>query len=68
MAVLSPAKIRDGIDWLVNWLKWPTAVLSVIVLPAVGLASVKLATEIVAQPVPLFSFLGGAVAYALLWW
>ena len=68
MAVLSPAKIRDGIDRLVNWMKWPTAVLSVIALPAVGLASVKLATEIVAQPVPLFSFLGGAVAYALLWW
>jgi hypothetical protein len=68
VAVLSPAKIRDGIDRLVNWMKWPTAVLSVIALPAVGLASVKLATKIIAQPVPMFSFLGGAVAYALLWW
>jgi hypothetical protein len=61
-------RIRDGIDRLLNWLKWPTAVLSIALLPAVVPASVRLLRLVSSQPAAIAWFTAGLAGYGVLWW
>ena len=55
------------IDRLIGWLKWPGAVVALLVLPGSVGALLALLKRVLGLPVPIFPFLGGIVVYILLW-
>ena len=55
------------IDRLIDWLKWPSAVVALLALPGSVGALLALVKRVLGQPVPILPFLGGIVVYILLW-
>lgn len=60
--------VADGIDRGMALLKWPTAVVALLVLPGGLWAAWELLLSIAGDPLPMLPFLGGLVLYTLLWW
>jgi hypothetical protein len=52
----------------VNWLKWPVAVVALLLLPYSVLASFDLLKSIVSAPKPVLPLLIGLIVYVVLWW
>lgn len=61
-------QLSQHVDRVVNWLKWPAAVLAVLLLPNSVQASLELVRKIVAEPKPVLPLLGGLGLYVFLWW
>ena len=56
------------VDRIVNWLKWPVAVVAILLLPNSVLASFELVRKIVSAPKPVLPLLLGLGLYMLFWW
>ena len=56
------------VDQVANWLKWPVAVVAILLLPYSVLASFDLLKEIVSAPKPVLPLLIGLAVYVTLWW
>ena len=54
-------------DRLLNLLKWPTAIISLLLLPWAVMATFRLAARIWAEPTPVMAFTLGLVAYFAAW-
>jgi len=61
-------QLSQHVDRVVNWLKWPAAVVTVLLLPNSVLASLELVQEIVSDPKPVLPLLAGLGLYVFLWW
>ena len=59
--------IVDRIDRLINWLKWPSSIVSLVALPFVAWSLIQLTLRIPNHPWNAVTFLGGIVAFVLLW-
>jgi hypothetical protein len=62
------SRLSQHVDRVVNWLKWPVAVVAVVLLPNSVMASLDLLRRIVSEPRPVLPLLGGLVLYVVLWW
>ncbi len=60
--------ISVWIDWIFAWLKWPAALLMLVLLPGAIAAMLALLGRIAAQPATMLVFFGGLVVYGALWW
>lgn len=60
--------MADRIDRFVEAVKWPVAVVAVILLLPSAVAFFNLVLSVVTAPVAMFTFLLGATTYSLLWW
>ena len=60
-------RLSFAVDRLVGWLKWPTAAIALLLLPGIALALWELIKRVLSSPAPILPFLGGAVAYVILW-
>lgn len=60
--------LSQRIDLVVNLLKWPIAVVALLLLPYSVLASLGLLKTIVSNPKPVLPLLIGLVVYVVLWW
>lgn len=56
------------IDRLINWLKWPAAVVALTLLPGAAIAMVELLVKMITHPLPLLPFLCGFFFYGFAWW
>lgn len=56
-----------SIDRVVNWCKWPVAILALIALPLLAWAQLKLLLRVIVAPWSLLPFAVGAAAMVLLW-
>ena len=61
------SRIRDTVDSVFAWLKWPAAICSVLMLPGVVLATMRLVAEVLRHAPSMLMFLGGAAVYTLIW-
>ena len=59
--------VSDRIDTAINWLKWPVAVASVVLLLPSLQQSFGLLKSMASTPQPMLPFLGGAAVYFTLW-
>jgi hypothetical protein len=59
--------ISDRIDTFVDWLKWPVAIATVVLLVPTALACFELILLCGRLPEPILPFLGGAGLYLLVW-
>jgi hypothetical protein len=59
--------VADRIDTSINWLKWPVAVASVLLLIPSLQQSFELLKSMASTPQPIIPFLGGAALYFTLW-
>jgi hypothetical protein len=59
--------VAAGIDRILGWLKWPTALASLLLLPGLLRALVQVVRAIERDPEPTYAFLGGAIGFAILW-
>ena len=60
--------MSESIDRLLNLLKWPCAIVAVLLLPGSVLALIDLLAQVASAPMPILPFVGGFLVYALLWW
>ncbi len=61
-------RLRDGIDCCLAWLKWPVAVLAVLLIPGSVIALLGLLRDVVLNPGPMLPFLFGIGTWLVLWW
>ena len=59
--------VSCALDRFINALKWPVAVVSILILPWALMASLRLAARIWTQPTPVLAFILGLVAYSAAW-
>jgi hypothetical protein len=59
--------LSKGIDSLVGLLKWPVGVVSLICLPGLALSLASVVRAIHHSPKPIYPFIAGAAACAVLW-
>ena len=59
--------VAAGIDRVLGWLKWPTALVSLVLLPGLLHALYQILRAIQRDPAPTYAFLAGALAFAMLW-
>lgn len=55
------------IDHLINAVKWPSALISAVFLPSVVYATYGLVQDVIANPMPIVSFVIGAGIFLFLW-
>ena len=60
--------ISDRIDIFVDWLKWPVAIASLVLLAPSVLACFELLVSCGRQPETMLPFIGGAGFYLLIWY
>lgn len=60
--------LSQRVDLVVNWLKWPIAVVALLLLPYSVLATLDLLKTIISDPKPVLPLLIGLIVYAALWW
>jgi hypothetical protein len=60
-------KVSAGIDRLIQWLKWPLAIVSLVFLPGVAYALTYVVREIVRRPSPVVPLLVGAGGFLAVW-
>jgi hypothetical protein len=63
-----PASLGAFIDRVFAWIKWPIAILALLLLPSTAIALLHLAGRIVATPLPMSMFALGLAVYLALWW
>lgn len=56
------------VDRFLNALKWPVALVAVLLLPAIGVVGWRLLARVVAEPGPMLPFFAGLGLFAALWW
>ena len=61
-------RLAQHLDRLLEWLKWPAALIALLLLLPALLATWDLLRSILETPAPLLPFLAGFFAYLLLWW
>ena len=61
-------QLSQHVDRIVNWLKWPVAVVAILLVPNSILASFELVRKIVSAPKPVLPLLVGLGLYVLFWW
>jgi hypothetical protein len=59
--------IVDRIDSLINWVKWPSSIVSLVLLPLVVWSLLQLAARIPYHPWNAATFAGGIVVFVMLW-
>jgi hypothetical protein len=59
--------IVDRIDNLINWVKWPSSIVSLVLLPLVVWSLLQLAARIPYHPWNAATFAGGIVVFVMLW-
>ena len=60
--------LSQHVDLVVKWLKWPAAVVALLLLPNSGSALVELVRQVVTYPKPILPVLVGLGGYIVLWW
>ncbi len=60
-------KIADTIDRVISWLKWPIAIVSLVLLPGVFYAMTFVARDLGHRPAAIVPLLVGAGAFLLVW-
>ena len=60
--------MRDTLNTLLFYLKWPVAVTAVCAFPGAATAVISLVTQFVVAPAPAWAFLLGMAIYLALWW
>lgn len=59
--------LSDRIDGVFGWIKWPVAILSIVLFVPTVEAVFGLLGSVMREPRPLFPFLGGAAFYFAVW-
>lgn len=59
--------IARQLDRVLAWLKWPTAIAAVVLVPGLAVALARVARVIWHDPDPSLAFLAGGVAFVLVW-
>lgn len=60
--------LAHHLDRFLEWLKWPAALLALLLLLPSLVTTLELLRGILGAPAPLLPFAGGFLAYLLLWW
>jgi hypothetical protein len=60
-------RISLYIDWVINWLKWPAAVVALVLLPFTLLAGRQLLRQVLLEPRTMGAFVLGLLLYVVLW-
>ena len=62
------AALSDLIDRIIAWLKWPAAILALMLLPGTMIGLLELLVRVVTRPLPVMVFLVGFAVYFVIWW